>query len=70
MTHKEFRIMQRNMDESGMLTAIKTIRIQIKPYKYRYEVILNGAIIKTCKARITAKNHLIRLFQDKMTLHI
>lgn len=93
MTHKEFRITQRNMDEAGMLTAIKTIRVgkiilrteemqinsknklcfkkvHVYEYKYRYEVILNGAIVKNCKARITAKNYLMRLFQDKMTMSI
>ena len=83
MTHAEFRRMQAVMDEAGLITCIRTIRVSkvfvkvkteyddafkmIYRYKYKYEVILNGRIIHHCKARKTAKNKLLELYEEKMT---
>ncbi len=82
MTHKEFRRKQAEMDEAGLITHIRTIRLSkslvsqelghddriIKKYryKYRYEVILNGKIIANVKSRRTAKKRLLDLYEEKM----
>jgi len=84
MTNNEFRARQRQMDEAGLITHIRTIRvsktlaktlttfddaiIEVYRYKYRYEVILNGDIVLTCKYRKKAKDYLIELYNEKMAL--
>lgn len=62
------------MDGAGLITCIRTIQVKklyleakgVYRYKYRYEVILNGEIIKNCKARQTAKNFLIDYYSAKV----
>jgi len=81
MTHAEFRIKQAEMDAAGFLTHIRTIQVsktveKVKPtvegkripvyrYKYRYEVILNGEIVKQTRSRKIAKDFLIEMYEAK-----
>lgn len=81
MTHAEFRKKQAAMDEAGFLTHIRTIQVSkskgkdivignvlmktVYRYKYRYEVILNGEIIKQTKSRRIAKEFLIEMYEAK-----
>jgi len=84
MTHAEFRKKQALMDEAGFLTHIRTIQVSkskgkdivignvlmktVYRYKYRYEVILNGEIIKQTKSRKIAKEFLIDFYEAKKQL--
>ena len=58
MKQKEFRVLQRKLDDFGFLTCINRI-ITNK----RYEVIINGEVIKAYKTRRSAKNFIIRKFK-------
>lgn len=69
MTHADFRRLQAKMDEAGIVTCINTIRVSKKPrYKYRYEVVVNSQIVKTCKSRRTAKKILVNLYDANRIL--
>lgn len=81
MTHAEFRRKQAEMDEAGMITHIRTIRTAktkigskhnrpVFRYKYRYEVLVNGEIVKNTKRRITAKKFLIDWYESKKELEL
>lgn len=76
MTHAAFRRLQAKMDEFGMVTYIRHIQTAkigrkvkgrtVFTYKYRYEVIVNGEIVKQTRKRATAKKHLTDLYEAKM----
>jgi len=59
MKQKEFRQLQKNLDDLGFITAI--IRSG-KNKSRRYQVISNGELIKQYKHRISAKKRIIKLY--------
>lgn len=62
MNHREFRAFQRKLDESGLLTCIT----RIGTGKNRnYDVIVNGEVKRNYKQRRSAKNYLVRLYEDR-----
>lgn len=62
MKQKEFRQLQKTLDDLGFITAI--IRSG-KNKSRRYQVISNGELIKQYKHRISAKNRIVKLFNTK-----
>lgn len=79
MTHAAFRQLQAKMDEFGMVTNIRHIQTAkvgrkvkgrtVFSYKYRYEVIVNGEIVKQTLSRRTAKKFLIDYHEAKLELN-
>lgn len=61
MKQKEFRELQRKLDDNGILTAI--IRSG-RGVSRRYEVLANGELLRKYKQRISAKKRIIKLFNN------
>jgi len=59
MTHKQFRIVQSELDKKGIATNI------IKNGKY-FECIVNFEIKKTFKTRASAKKYFIKLLRNEV----
>lgn len=80
MTHAAFRQLQAKMDEFGMVTNIRHIQTAkvgrkvkgrtVFSYKYRYEVIVNGEIVKQTLSRRTAKKFLAEWYQDAVRFEL
>lgn len=85
MTHAAFRQLQAKMDEFGMVTHIRHIQTAkvgrkvkgrkvkgrtVFSYKYRYEVIVNGEIVKQTLSRRTAKKFLAEWYQDAVRFEL
>jgi hypothetical protein len=61
MKQKDFRELQRRLDDNGVITAI--IRSG-KLKGRRYEVIANGELLKKYRHRVSAKKRIIKLFNQ------
>ncbi len=80
MTHAAFRQLQAKMDEFGMVTHIRHIQTAkvgrkvkgktVFSYKYRYEAIVNGEIVKQTLSRRTAKKFLAEWYQDAVRFEL
>lgn len=63
MTHKQFRKIQAHMDELGLITSINRIG---KLSSKRYEVIVNGEVLKKYKTRRSAKGLIVKKYAQKL----
>jgi len=58
---KEFRILQRKLDDVGFMTNI----VRIVTGK-KYEVVVNGSIERCYKRRASAKRYITKLYNNKV----